>query len=475
VSDESNGASATVPDTTKPSAPANLSATGSAGQVALSWDASSDDVGVTGYRIFRNGTQIDAVGAAVTSYTDQSVTPGVHSYTVRAVDAAGNLSDESNSASAAVPDTTKPTTPGSLSAVGGPARVDLIWQASTDDVGVAGYRIFRGGTEVANVGGDTTSYADAGLATGSYSYTVRAVDAAGNLSDESNSASATVPDTTKPTVPGNLTATGSVGEVALSWDASSDDVAVTGYRIFRDGTQIDAVADTTTSYTDQGLAPDTYSYTVRAVDAAGNLSDESNVADASVPDLIKPTAPQNLTASSGDPLRVDLAWEASTDNVAVSGYEVYRDGALVGSTATPSYSDQPLIPGTYSYEVRAFDAAGNLSDPSNTVTVTLLAPDEEKPTAPGNLLATVSTSQRDVDLTWDASTDDRDVTAYKIYRDGVLLDTIAPATSYSDTSVPAGRTAIPSRRSTPPATCRTRATRPPGRCRTRPSRRLPVP
>src|SRR5213078_3431611 len=85
---------------------------------------------------------------------------------------------------------------------------------------------------------------------------------------------------------------------------------------------------------------------------------------------------------------------------------------------------------------RAFDAAGNLSDASNTATVTLLAPDQEKPTAPGNLVASLNGTG--VDLTWDTSTDNVGVTGYQVYRDGALLDSIAPATSYSDTAVPAG-------------------------------------
>jgi fibronectin type 3 domain-containing protein len=437
LSAPSNTASATVPDTTKPSAPANLTALGGTAKVDLSWQASSDDVGVTGYRIFRGATQVGSVDGTTTSYTESGLAAGSYTYTVRAVDAAGNLSDPSNSASATVSDTSKPSAPGSLTAAGGTAKVDLSWQASSDDVGVTGYRIFRGATQVGSVGGTTTSYTESGLAAGSYSYTVRAVDAAENLSDPSNSASATVPDTTKPSVPGNLTANGSAGQVALSWQASTDDVGVTGYRIFRGGTQIDAVGGTATSYTDQGLAPGDYSYTVRAVDAAGNVSDASNAASGTVPDLTKPSTPQNLTASANGPTQVDLAWQASTDNVAVTGYNVYRDGTLIASTGTtPSYSDPVLVPGTYSYVVKAFDAAGNLSDASNTATVMLLAPDGEKPTAPANLLATVNGS--DVDLTWDASSDNVEVTGYKVYRDGVLLDSISPATSYSDTGVPAG-------------------------------------
>jgi fibronectin type 3 domain-containing protein len=432
-----HGAAGPPPDTTKPTAPGNLTATAGAGQVTLNWQASTDNVGVTGYRILRGAQQINTVSGTTTSYTDTGLAAGPYSYTVRAVDAATNLSDPSNTATATVPDTTKPTAPGSLTATPGAGKVDLSWQASTDNLGVTGYRILRGAQQINTVSGTTTSYTDTGLAAGPYSYTVRAVDAATNLSDPSNTATATVPDTTKPTAPGNLHASGGTGQVALDWRASSDDVGVTGYRIFRGTQQIDAVSGTTTSYTDQGLSPGTYGYQVKAVDAAGNVSDPSNTASGTVPDETKPTAPQSLVANRNGPFQVDLTWQASTDNVAVTGYDVYRDGQQIATTGPEtSYSDTALIPGTYKYEVRAFDAAGNVSDASNTATVTLLAPDQEKPTAPGNLVASLNGTG--VDLTWEASTDNVGVIGYQVYRDGALLDTIGPATSYSDTAVPAG-------------------------------------
>ena len=125
-------------------APPNLTATAGTGQVALSWQASTDNVGVTGYQVFRGATQIATLGAAARSYTDTGLAAGPYSYTVRAVDAAGNLSDPSNTASATVPDTTKPSAPANLTATAGTGQVALGWQASTDNVGVTGYQVFRG-------------------------------------------------------------------------------------------------------------------------------------------------------------------------------------------------------------------------------------------------------------------------------------------------------------------------------------------
>jgi chitodextrinase len=92
----------TVADTVKPTVPAGLSATGSAGQVALSWQPSTDNVGITGYRIYRNGSQVGSVLGNLTTFTHTNLTTGTYSYTVRAIDAAGNLSDPSRTDSATV-------------------------------------------------------------------------------------------------------------------------------------------------------------------------------------------------------------------------------------------------------------------------------------------------------------------------------------------------------------------------------------
>ena len=84
----------------------------------------------------------------------------------------------------------------------------------------------------------------------------------------------------------------------------------------------------------------------------------SNDAGVTVPDVQKPSRPGNLVASSPSAGRIDLTWQASSDNVAVTGYNVYRDGTLRASLGTTtSYSDTGLALGTYHYVVRAVDAA----------------------------------------------------------------------------------------------------------------------
>jgi chitodextrinase len=172
--------------------------------------------------------------------------------------------------------------------------------AATDDVGVTGYRVehCQGAncTTFAQIATPaTTTYNDTGLiASTAYSYRVRATDAAGNLSDYSPVASAstttTVADTTAPSAPANLTAMpATIRQVNLAWNAATDNVGVTGYRLERcqgagcsNFTQI--AAPTATSYGNTGLIASTsYTYRVRAVDAAGNLSAYSPIAIASTP------------------------------------------------------------------------------------------------------------------------------------------------------------------------------------------------
>ena len=93
-------------DLQAPTAPTNLTAAPSAGQVSLAWTGSTDNVGVTGYRVIRDGATIATLGSSARAYTDTTVAPATtYAYTVRAFDAAGNTSASSNTATAATPPT----------------------------------------------------------------------------------------------------------------------------------------------------------------------------------------------------------------------------------------------------------------------------------------------------------------------------------------------------------------------------------
>ena len=156
-----------------------------------------------------------------------------------------------------------------------------------------------------------------------------------------------------------------------------------------------------------------------------------------IPDTTAPSAPTNLNATALSSTRVDLAWTAATDNQAVTGYQVNRNGSLIATIGVQTtYTDLTATAGTsYSYAVVAFDAAGNLSAPSNTATVTTPSPDTTAPTVPTGLSATAA-SATEVDLGWTASSDDTGVAGYGVYRDGVhLADVGGTLTSFSDFTV----------------------------------------
>ena len=259
-----------------PSVPAGLTVgTRTTTSVALSWSASSDNVGVTGYGVYSNGTL--AGSPTSTSYTLSGLTCGT-SYTVAvdAVDAAGNRSAKATvtAATSACPDTTAPSVPGSSAGDG--------FDADEHQSLVGGFeRQRRGdglrGVQQRHAGGfaDGTNYTLSGLSCGTlYSVAVDAVDAAGNRSAKATTTAATsaCPDTSAPSVPAGLVVgTRTTTSVALSWSASSDNVGVTGYGVYSNGTLVGS--PTGTSYTLSGLTCGTsYTVAVDAVDAAGNRS-----------------------------------------------------------------------------------------------------------------------------------------------------------------------------------------------------------
>lgn len=470
-SDISNSASATTPapppppDTTAPSVPQNLNGAATAPtSIVLNWTPSNDTggSGLAGYRIYRNGsaTALATVPVGTTTYTDASVAQSTnYTFVVRAFDGAGNQSAASNSVSVTTPatppppDTTPPSVPQNLNAsASNSTSIVLTWTASTDTggSGVAGYRIYVNGSATPLVNVTTTTYTHSNLAPNTtFNYVVRAYDFAGNPSTGSNTATATTPgDTTAPSAPQNLSAVAiSQSRVDLNWSAATDTggSGLNGYRIFRNGSQIATV--TTTSYSDTSLTASTaYSYLVRAVDGAGNVSAASNTATATtLGDTTAPSAPQNLVASAIDANRIDLTWSASTDTggSGLAGYRIYRNGSTTALATVPtaSYSDTSVAANaTYTYVVRAYDNAGNESGASNSASArTPTVPDTTAPSVPQNLAAAAITSTR-IDVSWSASTDTggAGVAGYRIYRNGATtaLATVT-TTTYSDTSVAA--------------------------------------
>ncbi|MEW2517312.1 galactose-binding domain-containing protein [Actinacidiphila alni] len=183
----------------------------------------------------------------------------------------------------------------------------------------------------------------------------------------------TTGDTTAPSAPSGLAYTQPAsGQIKLTWNAASDNVGVTGYDVYANGVLRTSVAGNVLTYTDSQPDSATVAYYVVAKDAAGNQSAHSNTVTrtGSSGDTTAPSAPSGLAYTQPASGQIKLTWNAASDNVAVTGYEVFRDGAQIGTTAANvlTYTDSQPDSATVSYFVKAKDAAGNESANSNTVT-----------------------------------------------------------------------------------------------------------
>lgn len=253
--------------------------------------------------------------------------------------------------------------------------IQLTWMAVA---GAESYKIYRGGSLLTSQPG--TLYNNTSLSPSTtYSYQVSAL-VSGVESPLSPSVSAktqAVKDTSPPTQPGIVIVSNITSSSAqLTWASSSDNVTVMGYRILRGpaGAPLSALlqiatTEETASYAATNLrSATTYQFAVLALDASNNLSAARTVTftTATSSDTTAPAAPSSSSVSAKifSSSRIDLVWAASTSSD-VSGYQIFRDGTLVGEVYLPLrryYSDNGLAPSTtYSYQVRTIDSAGNVS------------------------------------------------------------------------------------------------------------------
>jgi chitodextrinase len=281
-------------------------------------------------------------------------------------------------------DTIAPTQPIGLSAVSGGSGITLTWQPATDNVGVAGYNVYRDGAAIGTTA--AVYYNDANVdALSTHRYQIAAYDVAGNVSTQSDPAwGAAQPQTTArqdkkaPDAPKMLLAqTVSASQITLTWTTSAGSVAVKSYGIYRNGNPVGMTSNTT--YNDTGLTPaTTYTYTIIASDASGNASALSLPASATTfaLDVTPPSVPQNVRAKAISGTSVAISWSAATDNSHAVGYALYRgaaNGAIIkiATTAATQYVDTTVKPGTtYYYAVVAFDKSGNASAPSLSISIT---------------------------------------------------------------------------------------------------------
>ena len=232
-------------------------------------------------------------------------------------------------------------------------------------------------------------------------------------------------DTVAPTVPASPAAlTLAEGGARVTWTPSTDDRAgFLGYEVLRNDRVISPLLYASSFVDPAGTTADRYF--VRAVDPAGNRSATSTVL---VPgDNMRPSTPQNLAFTVGPDQAVTLTWAASTDNIGVESYRIIQTGAEVltvpGTQTTVVITG--LQRGTYLFQVRAVDAAGNRSSNTPSVEVAVGGVDITAPSVPTNLVVTGDPVGPSLTATWTASTDVVGVTAYAIYRNGVFVRTVA--------------------------------------------------
>ncbi|MER7731288.1 fibronectin type III domain-containing protein [Streptomyces erythrochromogenes] len=235
------------------------------------------------------------------------------------------------------PDTEPPSAPTGLTAQAGSATsVHVMWNAAADRDGVTHYQVFEGDRPVRELPAEKTMVDITGLTpqTG-YSFTVRARDAAGNLSEAAPAVPVTTPaakaeDRTAPTAPATTTATATGPRSArVSWTPSTDDTGVTAYDVHQGGVRIHTAGPGDSSTTLTGLQPDTvYTFTVRARDGADNSSPDGPAVDVSTPPASGDgpgTAPADLTATAS-PGAVTLTWTAPDTGRPTAEYELYVNG-----------------------------------------------------------------------------------------------------------------------------------------------------
>ncbi len=263
---------------------------------------------------------------------------------------------------------------------------NLSWTASIPSMGcvIKDYTVYRGGSAIATTA--ATSFDDSSLMPNSiYSYSVSATDSSGHTSALSTPLQiTTLADTTPPTSPGNVKATAkNSAEVKLSWTASTDNIAVGGYRVYRNGSLLVTLSNpNATMYQDNTTAANTaYSYQIAAYDTSLNMSLPSNVSPypittAKSTSSIPPNPPTGIRAVLETPTAIVLSWQKSTDSGGnVVGYRIYRNNTEVGSAPnSTSFTDTSLQPNTsYQYFVVAYDTSANVSSDSAVLTASTLS------------------------------------------------------------------------------------------------------
>jgi chitodextrinase len=258
--------------------------------------------------------------------------------------------------------------------------ITIAWNKSTDNSGKI-HAYIAGGIYHP---GDSTTKTFTGLVPNwTVTYRVQAMDPSGNTSGLSEPLTVTtLPDRTAPTTPANLRVTGTgISTVSLAWDRSSDRWSF-GYEVLMDGAVLTSASHPymgTPTAALRKIPPGTHTFQVRARDFAGNISGLSNAVTVTLAgngDSTAPSAPTDLTVEdlNDNCGSLILRWSPSTDADTQLEYELYLNGHFFQLTPPDATTIGIYTqPGTQTWTVKAVDRAGNTSDPSNAVTLTVVA------------------------------------------------------------------------------------------------------
>ena len=237
-------------------------------------------------------------------------------------------------------------------------------------------------------------------------------------------------DDSAPAAPANLQFVRSTStSVMMRWTGSADSKKLNRYEIYRDGKLVGTTKQT--EFIDNGLNTHTqYEYYIVALGTNGVRSENSNTIMAATDvDAYAPTTPTGLQAVIRADGTVYLTWIASSDNVSVDGYNLYRNGEFIGNTAGSAYNDKNAEPGYHEYYVEAFDNEGNNSLFSSSVYADNMPP--QKP-----VLHISEITPMRITFKWD-SEDNVEIDHFEIYKNGEFFKN-TKLSEYTDTSVTAG-------------------------------------
>jgi len=424
-------------DLTPPAVPTGLTAVRGDGRVDLSWDAGTD-ADLATVRVLRDGARVADLSAGTTRWTDTGVVNDrTYAYSLVALDRAGNASAASAQVRATPTDLTPPAVPTGLRGTAGDASASLTWDRGVD-ADLATVRVLQDGVVVAQLPSGTTSWTGRGLQVGrDYSFRLQAVDGHGNASGTTAAVVVRPVDLTAPDAPAGVRAVAGDTWVDVSWDAvAATDVA--RYEIRGPGGRVVTVTAPTTRGRVTGLPNDVEaSFTVVAVDGAGNVSAPSAAVRATPTDMTPPAVPTGLRGYARDS-GAALTWDAGTD-ADLAAVRVLQDGVVVATlpAGTTSWETRGLVVGRpYAFRLVAVDGHGNASAASAAVQVVPV--DLTAPAVPTGLVAQRGDGR--VDLTWDAATD-ADLDRVRVLRDGLpVAELPAGTTRWADTDVVNDRT-----------------------------------